>query len=112
MSDDEIKEKLGKRVREIRTEKGLTQHALAEKCGFTYSYIGGLERAEKNITLLNLYKVAMALDVGMYQFFLHSDNYKDSDLLIQEIVTLLEKHDPQTIEIARDVLDAMLKHMK
>lgn len=115
MSDDEIKVQVGKRVREIRSEKGLTQHDLAEKCGFTFSYIGGLERAEKNITLINLFKVAKALDVGMYQFFLHTDKFEelpDDKVLIQEIATLLEDQDPQTILMARDVLKAILKHTK
>ena len=55
--------KFGKKVREERIRQGLSQEALAAKAGVHRTYIGMIERAEKNITLLNIEKIAKALDV-------------------------------------------------
>ena len=53
----------GKKVQSIRKEKGMSQENLGEKAGLHRTYIGMIERAEKNITLLNVEKIAQALDV-------------------------------------------------
>ena len=53
----------GDRVREFRKEKGLSQEELAYKAGLHRTYIGMIERAEKNITLINIEKIANALEV-------------------------------------------------
>lgn len=57
--------KFGERVREIRKKKGLSQEELADKADLHRTYIGMIERAEKNITLLNIEKIANALDVNI-----------------------------------------------
>ncbi|MCL4164497.1 UNVERIFIED_CONTAM: hypothetical protein GTU68_027298 [Idotea baltica] len=57
--------KFGERVREIRKEKGLSQEELAHKADLHRTYIGMIERAEKNITLLNIEKIANALEVSI-----------------------------------------------
>ena len=59
--------KFGKRVREKRLEKGLSQEKLAEKADMHRTYIGMIERAEKNITLLNIEKIANALEVSLQE---------------------------------------------
>lgn len=51
----------GKKVRTLRLEKGLSQEQLAELAGVHRTYIGMIERAEKNITLENIEKIAKAL---------------------------------------------------
>lgn len=55
--------KFGKRVREERLKQGLSQEVLAAKAGVHRTYIGMIERAEKNITLLNIEKMAKALNL-------------------------------------------------
>ena len=57
--------KFGERVREIRKEKGFSQEELAHKADLHRTYIGMIERAEKNITLLNIEKIANALEVNI-----------------------------------------------
>ncbi|AFY48543.1 putative transcription factor, MBF1 like protein [Nostoc sp. PCC 7524] len=59
----EILKKFGQRVRDERLQQGLSQEELAEKAGLHRTYIGMIERAEKNITLINIGKIAKALDI-------------------------------------------------
>ncbi len=61
--------KFGERVREIRKEKELSQEELAHKADLHRTYIGMIERAEKNITLLNIEKIATALEVNIKELF-------------------------------------------
>jgi transcriptional regulator with XRE-family HTH domain len=55
--------KFGNRVKEIRNKKGLSQEKLADQAGVHRTYIGMIERAEKNITLENIKKIAVGLDI-------------------------------------------------
>ena len=61
--DSEILIKFGNKVREIRTQKGLSQEQLAHIADVHRTYIGMIERAEKNITLINIEKIARALNI-------------------------------------------------
>lgn len=58
-----ILEKFGQKVREERLKQHLSQEGLAAKTGVHRTYIGMIERAEKNITLENIEKIARALGV-------------------------------------------------
>lgn len=55
--------KFGERVRNIRKQKGLSQEQLSFEADLHRTYIGMIERAEKNITLTNIEKIAKALEV-------------------------------------------------
>lgn len=57
--------KFGEKVREERLKQGLSQEELASKAGVHRTYIGMIERAEKNITLENIEKVAKALKLNI-----------------------------------------------
>jgi len=65
----EILIKFGKKVRAQRTNLGLSQEELASRAGVHRTYIGMIERAEKNITLENIEKVAKALNLKLSDFF-------------------------------------------
>jgi transcriptional regulator with XRE-family HTH domain len=68
-SDGAIKVAFGQRVRDIRAKKGLSQEGLAEACDLDRSYIGGVERGERNVSLINIRKIADALGVSPREFF-------------------------------------------
>ncbi|MGB0769759.1 MAG: helix-turn-helix domain-containing protein [Flavobacteriaceae bacterium] len=59
----------GDKVRAFRKEKGYSQEELAYRSGLHRTYIGMIERAEKNITLINIEKIANALEMNIYNFF-------------------------------------------
>lgn len=59
----------GNRVRELRKQKGLSQEALALLCDLDRSYIGGVERGERNVSLINIHKISNALNIDAYMLF-------------------------------------------
>jgi transcriptional regulator with XRE-family HTH domain len=61
--------KFGQKVREERLKRGLSQEALAERAGVHRTYVGMIERAEKNITLINIQKIAKALSLEIKDLF-------------------------------------------
>jgi transcriptional regulator with XRE-family HTH domain len=72
---------IGKRIRYYRKNVGLTQEQLAEKAGLHNTYIGQIERGEKNATIKIIYKIAVALDVPL-------------DVLFSDIMSVPEKSAP------------------
>lgn len=65
MESKEILIKFGQRVRQLRKEKNLSQEGLSFKADLHRTYIGMIERAEKNITLVNIEKIANALETSI-----------------------------------------------
>lgn len=53
---------VGENVKELRTQRGLTQEELAERSGFTQQYVSDLERGKRNPTVVSLRELAQALD--------------------------------------------------
>lgn len=67
---DEILRLFGERLRELRTERNLSQESLAELAGLDRNYIGQIERAERNVALVNIVKIAKALQIEPGLLFL------------------------------------------
>ena len=65
MNKKDILVKFGQRVRNERMKLGLSQEELAARAGLHRTYIGMIERAEKNITLENIEKLANALEISI-----------------------------------------------
>ena len=66
---DSLLLEFGLKIRKIRTAKKMSQEELAYKSGLHRTYIGMIERAEKNITLKNIYRLAAGLDVSVIELF-------------------------------------------
>jgi transcriptional regulator with XRE-family HTH domain len=69
IQDDELLAKFGSSIREFRAKKGLSQEALADKCGLDRTYVGGIERGERNPSLKNISKIAAALEIVISKLF-------------------------------------------
>lgn len=59
----------GQRIKELRLEKNISQEVLAEKINVHRTYIGFIERGERNPALLNVYKLSRVLDVSLSELF-------------------------------------------
>lgn len=59
----------GKAVRELRKERGLSQEAFADLAGIDRSYMGHIERGEKNVTLTKIYQLTSALGITVLELF-------------------------------------------
>jgi transcriptional regulator with XRE-family HTH domain len=57
--------RFGERVRELRAALGISQEAFAAKCQLDRTYISGIERGKRNVSLLNIVRIAKALDVSV-----------------------------------------------
>lgn len=59
----------GNKVKTLRKQEGISQEELAFRCGLHRTYIGMIERAEKNISLKNIAKIAKGLEVSIQDLF-------------------------------------------
>jgi transcriptional regulator with XRE-family HTH domain len=99
---------VGEQIRYIRKSKGLTQEALANQCGFQYSYLSDIERGERNISLETLEKIINALGILPIEIF----NFKHADtdneliekrLVIESLQALLHDRDVSEVKFIHRV---------
>lgn len=62
-SGSQVQKRFGERLRQLRKRKGFSQESLALACDLDRTYIGGVERGERNISLINIHKISRALGV-------------------------------------------------
>lgn len=60
---------VGQRIRELRANMGLSQEKLALKADIDRTYLAGVERGKRNISLLSLEKILNALEISFREFF-------------------------------------------
>jgi transcriptional regulator with XRE-family HTH domain len=65
----DIRAKFGNVVRFFRKQKQISQEMLAELSGLDRSYVGGVERGERNISIVNIEKISLALGVDLVDMF-------------------------------------------
>ena len=65
MINEHLISEFGQRIKQLRNQKNISQEKLSFSTGFHRTYIGMIERAEKNITLINIEKLSKALDTPL-----------------------------------------------
>ena len=94
----------------IEEAAGMSQMELGEKAGLDHTYIGGIERGERNLSLAAIEKIAFGLKVeipDLFQFTQVQDKAVLGELM--ELLALLENRDPETIQRAIEFVKGMLQ---
>ena len=69
LDDRDFLRQIGFRIRELRTARQMTQEQLAEACGLHRTFIGSVERGERNVAILNLRLIARSLHIPLKSLF-------------------------------------------
>ena len=106
--------KIGNRIRELRKAQELTQEELGEKANLHNTYIGAIERGERNLSLDSIEKIAKGLDIDVKELFIFQPTTLPSqyEIIILEIIELIKKGDNKTIEIISRALKEVLEWQK
>ena len=103
-----LNEIIGKRIKYIRTEKGISQEELAEAADITTNYIGQIERGQRNPTLSILENIASALGITFSELFNEFDYtvYPSIECIseVTDIIMLLETFTPEQLHHIHRIL--------
>lgn len=68
-----IRKILGLRIKELRKKRGFSQERLAELSNLNRTYINGVENGKRNISIVNIEKIAKAFQIEIYKLFIKGD---------------------------------------
>ena len=74
-----ILESFGKTVRLYRQRLGISQEELAARCGLHRTYVGAIERGERNVSLVNIERMANGLQVSLEELFAEVQSHRKGD---------------------------------
>ena len=105
---------LGRNIQYIRKKKNLTQESLAEKCDLHTSYLAGVERGTRNITIQTLLKITEGLEVNPEVVFNISllDNTIDDSNLINAINNKLVLRSTEELNLINNIIDAIINRIE
>lgn len=93
-----IIEIIGERIRTYRLKSGMTQEALAEKAELHHTYIGQIERGERNLSVTVLEKILAALDVSFAELFQYMEPNQKEESIPAKCYELINRRDLVTQE--------------
>lgn len=111
----EITKNIGKNIKRIRKDSGLTQEKLAEKAELDYRSIGATERGERNLSLESLVRVARALNVNLDTLLPIFEKHKgksERNRLIQDFEKRLETTDLRKLHFLINLLSQILDELE
>lgn len=65
----DIKSKIGNKIRKLRHQRDLSQEQFANLCGLDRTYIAGIEQGKRNVSIVNLEKIAKAFEISLSELF-------------------------------------------
>ncbi len=106
---DNIFKNIGSRIREERKKLGYSQDELADRSGLHTTYIGGIERGEKNPTVTTLQKISDALNIPLFQLFKFNSEKPDEEdiVVIDEIVDLYKTQSKRTKRVIKRMIQIL-----
>ena len=102
-------ERIGRRIRRLRTEKGLTQAALSAMADCSNNYLSHVETAQTKVSLGMLLRIAAALDVSLDYFLLDTPFVRPEAIIETEISDKLRRCAPETLVAVSRMLDVLLE---
>ena len=79
MDYQELQVSLGRTIRNLRGRRGYSQESFAHAVGLHRTYMGDIERGERNVSLRNLLRIADALEIPLSQLLAEAENALDSN---------------------------------
>ena len=78
---DDLLREVGDTIRRLRAARGFRQEAFAQEAKLNRAYMGGVERGQRNVGVVNLYRIATALDMSLSELFaeVEGSNKPDGD---------------------------------
>ena len=111
MDSNEVKRKLGLRLKELRLSKGMKQEDL-EPLGFSYRYYGRVERGLANVTLETLVRLCQIFEVSLSDLFLFMDAEReaseDREAVAVKVAKLLSGKNKKNVKKLKVFLDEIL----
>ncbi len=104
---DNIRALAGERIRTLRKEKGWSQEELGERADLHYTYIGAVERGEKNASIDTLDKIAEALGIEMVDLFAFPQGRPNSDKLRALVIEEVKESSPEVLKLIADLIGAV-----
>jgi transcriptional regulator with XRE-family HTH domain len=102
---------IGKRIKQAREDKGLTQEKLAESLDVSNAYISKIERGKTDVGLKRLSEISVVLEESM-GYLLNGTNSSSGDYLRNEITDMLEGCSPETIKLVASVIKPLVEFDK
>lgn len=109
--EKKLRDLFGEKVRALRKAKSLTQEQLGERAGLHHTYIGAIERAECNLSMDNVEKIAKGLGVKPEELFAFSSgqiSVSEKDKLVMEIAESLKERDEKTLRHVLGIVKEIL----
>lgn len=107
-----IAREIGERLRAYRTQRGWSQEELAERADLHTTYIGQLERGEKNATIESISKVAGALDISLSKLFENISLVSGEKDIPSRCYDMVQKQPLKDQKTLLDILDAVVRYKK
>ena len=105
-------EKIGARIKRLRTEKGLTQAELSDMAGCSNNYLSHVETAQSKVSLSVLLQIATALNTSLDYFLLDTTFARPDAIIETEISQKLHRCRPATLVASHHIIDALLEQEK
>lgn len=106
---EDLIKRVGERIRFFRKERGLSQEELAYRATLHNTYIGQVERGEKNATIESLVKISTALDITVAELFHKTaSQQKILSFELEEMVRLLENRSKKDQRAVLSFIDALI----
>jgi len=101
---------IGQRIRNYRLQQKLSQEELAEKCGLHPTYIGQVERGEKNATIESISKIASGLNISLSMLFEHIEDYEKNNsnypsIAYSLVQSVSESNQEKIVKIIQTILE-------